>query len=478
MIGMRMTIRGLGVISMLILARLLVPADFGLVALATLVRGIVEMASQFGFDNAIIQNQKADHRHYNSAWTLNVIRGVVSGVVIVAIAGPAARFFNEPRLVDIMYWLALASVISGLENIGIVEFRSKLNFHKEYKFFVFVKLSSFIVTLAVAFAYRSYWALVVGIVVGATTMFVLSYTMHPYRPRFDLSKAGELFKFSKWLLVNEYLVFAAKNIDRFLIGRFLDAASLGVYSLAKEIATLMSSELVLPITRAIYPGYAKISHDPERLKEMFLHTLGLVFLFSWPMAFGIAAVAEPFTLVVLGEKWALVTKILPYLAIGGALYFAWVNAASLFMAAGRPHLATVMFVAGTVLRISLLTAGYYWNGLIGIAQATMVEPIVGFPIGYVLVRRIIDLDLTTYFRTVWRSIAASLLMFVAVTALGGAVAELPDAARLVLLIASGAAVFVAIQFILWRIAGCPSGAESQLIDLVRERWSVRTATKI
>lgn len=478
MIGMRMTIRGLGVISMLILARLLVPADFGLVALATLVHGLVEMTSQFGFDNAIIQNQRADHRHYNSAWTLNVIRGLVSAVVIVAIAGLAAQFFNEPKLVNIMYWLAITSIISGFENIGIVEFRSKLEFDKEYRFFVFVKISSFIATLTVAFLYRSYWALVVGIVVGATMMSVLSYTMHPYRPRFGLSKAGELFKFSKWLLVNDYFVFAAGNFDRFLIGRFLDAATLGVYSLAKEIATLMSSELVLPITRAVYPGYAKISHEPERLKEMFLHTLGLVFLFSWPMAFGIAAVAEPFTLVVLGEKWAEVAKILPYLAIGGALTFAWANAASLFMAVGRPHLATVTFAAGTVLQISLLAVGYYWNGLIGIAQATMISPIIGFPLYYVLVRRVIDLDLGTYFRTVWRSIAASMLMFAAVTALDGAVTGLPDAARLILLVLSGAVVFAVAQLVLWRITGCPTGAESQLIGLIRERWSVRTATKI
>ena len=89
MIGMRMTIRVLGVISMLILARLLAPSDFGLVALATLVMGVVETMGQFGFDNAIIQNQAANHRHYNTAWTLNLIRGLLSALMLVALAGPA-----------------------------------------------------------------------------------------------------------------------------------------------------------------------------------------------------------------------------------------------------------------------------------------------------------------------------------------------------------------------------------------------------
>jgi lipopolysaccharide exporter len=473
MIGMRATIRGLGVISMLILARLLEPADFGLVALATLVMGLVETAGQFGFDSAIIQNQNADHEHYNSAWTLNVIRGLVSALALVAVAQPAAGFFNEPRLVEIIYWLAVASALSGFQNIGIVDFRRDLTFDKEYRFFVFIKLASFFTTLIVAFVWRSYWALVAGIVMRSVMMLALSYAMHPYRPRFGLSRAGELFKFSKWLLVNEYLVYGAGNVDRLLIGRFLNAASLGVYSLAKEIATLLSAELVLPITRAMYPGYAKISGDPERLKEMFLNTIGLVFLFSWPLAFGIAAVAEPFVLVVLGEKWIQVVEILPYLAIGGVFTFAWVNIGPLFMAVGKPELATVAFIISAVLRITVLVGGYYWNGLIGVAQATVIAPMIGFPFYYFLLRKVIDLDLRTYFRSIWRSIAASVLMFLAVSWLDGILPVLPEAIRLTVLTLTGTAFFVGAQLILWRLSKCPVGAEAHVLALARERLNAR-----
>lgn len=470
MIGMRVTIRGLGVISMLVLARLLAPADFGLVALATLVMGLVETASQFGFDNAIIQNQKANHEHYNSAWTLNIIRGLISGVALVAIAVPASGFFNEPRLAEIIYCLAIASALEGFQNIGIVEFRRNLTFGREYKFFVFIKLSSFFTTLIIALVFRSYWALVAGIVMRSVTMLVLSYSMHPYRPRFGLSKSRELFNFSKWLLVNEYLIYVARNIDRLLIGRFLNAGSLGIYSLAKEIATLLSAELVLPITRAMFPGYSKISDDPERLKEMFVSTIGLVFLFSWPLAFGIAAVAEPFVLVMLGEKWLPVAEILPYLAIGGALSFAWVNTGPLFLSVGKPQLATATFVIGFVIRTIVVVAGFYFEGLIGLAKATAIVPVIMFPIDYLFVRKVLDLSLQTYFFAVWRSISATLFMYIGITWLSGTMLTFSEPARLVVFVTIGAATFVGMQLILWWISGRPNGAEANLINIIKERY--------
>lgn len=463
MVGMRMTIRGLGIISMLILARLLMPEDFGLVALASMVVGMVELLGQFGFDNAIIQNRKAGPAHYNSAWTLNLARGVLSALLLALVAVPVAGFFDEPRLTEIIYWLAIAAFVRGFENIGVVDFRRDLWFGKEYQFFVSAKLISFVVTLAAAIIWRSYWALVAGLIAHALASLVLSYALHPFRPRLSLEKAGELFAFSKWLLANEYLVFISVNIDRLLIGKFLNAATLGMFAIAKEISSLASQELILPITRAIYPGYAKIAHEPEQLRAMFLDTLGLVFLFAWPMAFGLAAIAEPLVIVVLGEKWLLVAELLPYLAVAGALSLAWANVSSLFMAIGQPKLATYTFAIGVVTRTVLLIGGFWWAGLTGLVQAMVLAPIILFPIAFYFVRSVIDLEITTYLATVWRAVLSSVLMYFCVIGMGGVLAEQLEIVRLLALLAAGALIFLAAQLSLWHLAGRPSGAEKTVL---------------
>ncbi len=132
MVAMRIAIRAIGLVSIVILARLLVPADFGLVALATMLYGLIEVMGQFGFDVVLIQNQSAGRRHYDTAWTLTVIRNLVLAGLLAAGAPWAAGFFEEPRLQSILYWLALAALVEGFANIGVVNFRKELRFHKDF----------------------------------------------------------------------------------------------------------------------------------------------------------------------------------------------------------------------------------------------------------------------------------------------------------------------------------------------------------
>ena len=126
MIALRIAVRGVGVVSMIILARLLVPADFGLVAIATALAGALAAMSEFGFQVALIQNQAADRRHYDTAWTLGLIRGfVVAGALVIA-AGPLAAMFSDPRLEPILLLLAGSAIVLAFENIGVVDFRKEV----------------------------------------------------------------------------------------------------------------------------------------------------------------------------------------------------------------------------------------------------------------------------------------------------------------------------------------------------------------
>ena len=159
---MRLTVRSIGLLSTVVLARLLLPADFGLVVLASMLVGLVELASEFEFGTYLIRTQDIDRTYYDTAWTLSLLRGVLIAVVLAMSAPAAADFFAEPRLQNVLYALAITSVIAGLANIGIVDFQKSLNFERDFRLTVQTKVISFAITVLLAVLLRNYWALVIG----------------------------------------------------------------------------------------------------------------------------------------------------------------------------------------------------------------------------------------------------------------------------------------------------------------------------
>ncbi len=163
MVSMRIAIHSVGLVSMVILARLLVPEDFGLVALATMLVAALSTLSAFNFDVFLIQNQNAGRRHYDTAWTLSIVSNAVIAGGIILFATAASAFLEEPRLETIFYWFALATLVEGFANIGVVNFRKDLQFHKDSAYMLSPKLGTFAVTVRLAFLWRDYRAPVAGI---------------------------------------------------------------------------------------------------------------------------------------------------------------------------------------------------------------------------------------------------------------------------------------------------------------------------
>ena len=134
MLGFRLAQRGIGLLSTVVLARLLVPEDFGLVAMAMAIYGLVDLLSQFGFDTALIHKQDADRRHYDTAWTLNLVFRTLCGLLLIIAAPLGASLLEEPRLEAVIYVIAIVSLVQGFENIGIVAFRKDFHFNMEFHF--------------------------------------------------------------------------------------------------------------------------------------------------------------------------------------------------------------------------------------------------------------------------------------------------------------------------------------------------------
>lgn len=472
----RLTDRGIGFVSTLILARILVPADFGLVAMGTSILAALELLSAFNFDIALIQNSRAERRHYDTAWTFAVAFGLFNAIGMCLLAKPAAHFFGEPRVEGLMYALALCTSIQGFENIGIVAFQKDLELHKEFWLGLTKKLSGFVVTIAAAMLLGSYWALVCGMLTLRVTGLLLSYRLHPYRPRLSLAAAGELFNYSKWLLLNNLLIFLNNRGTDFVIGRFNGAASLGLYSLSYELANLPTTELVFPISRAVFPGYSRLAGDLGQLRRAFLQVISLVSLLTVPAGALIGLVAEPLVQLLLGAKWLGAVPLIEVLAVFGIVRSLHGPNGSIYLALGKPRIIAALQCVQLVIAIALMLYLVPRFGPIGAAWSILIGACCAMSANYVLVLRELSLRFSQLASVVWRPLTAALVTTASMLVLRN-VFTTPAADKGVLamtvhlaaMLAAGLFCYAAAVAAFWYLAGKPAGAESDAGAMMASR---------
>ncbi|MEO8225554.1 MAG: lipopolysaccharide biosynthesis protein, partial [Gammaproteobacteria bacterium] len=328
--------RSLGLISTLILARLLLPKDFGIVAMGMSLIALIELFSAFGLDSALIQRRDVTREHYNTAWTFNVMAGCLVGLMMAAAAVPASHFYREPNLVLVIILLGVSSAIQSLENVGVVDFRRNLQFDREFRYMLTKKVVGFAIAIPLAFALRNYWALVIGTLLSRVVILGYSYVVHPFRPRFSLAASGDLMHFSKWMVASNLVAFLRERPADFIVGRISGPQSLGIFSIANQLASMPSTELVAPINRALLPAYARLASDPVALGKQYLSVMGVIALLAVPAVAGLAATAPFVIMLVLGPKWREAIPVLEVLAFFGITQVLQTNAYSAFLALGKP----------------------------------------------------------------------------------------------------------------------------------------------
>ena len=308
--------RGISLVSTMVLARLLVPDDFGVIVLATSMIGLLEILGAFGFDTALIRQADASREHFDAVWTFNVLFGFGVALMAVALSPGAAWLYGDSRLVSVLLVVAIARAIGGFENIGVISFRKELQFDREFMFLLAKRVAtSLLVTLPLAFALRSYWALLLGNLFGTCIAVILSYVVHAYRPRLSLKGLASLTTFSKWLFISNLLEFLHGRAADFIIGRWAGSAALGSFTVAREIARMPTGEIAAPVHRAVFPGYVKLADDRELLRQTYLRLTSVLVLLVIPAGVGLSILAEPIVLILLGLKWTSAVPLVQLLAI-------------------------------------------------------------------------------------------------------------------------------------------------------------------
>jgi len=472
MVALRLSDRAIGLVSLFVLARLLIPADFGLVALANSMIALIALMGGFGFETALIQNQRAEKAHFDTVFTFNVLFGLAMAAALAALAKPTAQFYEDDRIVNVVLVLACARLIAAFQNVGLVYFRKDLAFDKEFRFVFFRRvLVTFAVTLPLAFYFRDYRALVVGTLVGSVVGLVLSYYLHPYRPSFGLRAWRELFGFSKWMLATNVVRVVSGRAADFIIGRLAGVGALGIFSLSREIAMLPSSELAAPMNRAVFSGYARLSDDLAALRQGYLKVVSVLSLVVLPAGVGLCLVASPMVHLLLGQKWLEAIPIIRILAVEGVLVVGLSTAHYIYLSIGQPQKLTGVLGMQAVVSIALMLILIPRYGLVGAALARIAASILTAPINLKIVARVLEMPLLNVFIAVRRPLMATAMMSVAVLLLQSAwtsvVTPAALAAHLAASVLLGMCAYALAIFCLWHIAGHPDGAERFILQRVQ-----------
>jgi O-antigen/teichoic acid export membrane protein len=462
MVGMRWCLRGIGLVSTMILARLLTPADFGVIAMAMAFIGFLEVLLETGIDQTVIRLARPVRADYDSAWTLQIMIGAGLTVLIFASAPFVASFFREPALELAVQVLSLRAIGLGMVNIGVVDFRRDLDFAREFRFTVYEKLASFVVVIAAALLLRSYWALVIGMVLTPWLRVLLSYTMQPYRPRPSVAKLAELWRFTRWLVLTNTIDFFRRRFDQFVLARTAGIAPMANYYIAQDVAVTPTLELLWPIGRALLPTYARLADRPAEAARAYVATVGLVALLAMPLGAGIAVVADDLVLVLLGAQWTGAGPLVGWLAIAGALMGFTGVIHPFCTALGRVRAYAWLVVAEVAVFVPVVAwAG--WNGdVAAVAAARVAVVAVSLPCFLYLSTRIAPVAVADMTGAMIRPLLASAAMYAGVRWLH---LETLDSAllRLALDVLAGVALYTAAMLALWLLSGRPDGAERMIL---------------
>lgn len=472
MLAFKLTERSLGFISTIVLVRLLLPADFGIIAMAMSMIAILELLQSFSFDIALIQRHEVTREHLDTAWTFNLAFGIfVSGLMLV-FAGPAGIFYSEPRLQPVIFALAAGWFIQSFENIGPVAFRRDLNFQTEYRFLVAKKLAGVLVTVPLAFWLRSYWALVAGMVAGKALSVIISYWMHSYRPRLSLTAASDLLGFSGWLLINNVIYFFNERLTDFVVGRMAGAPALGLFTVSYEIANMPTTQIMAPVNRVMLPGYSKIARNSGDFRQTYLDTVGVMALFSLPAGLGIAAVAAPLVALILGPNWLETIPLIQILGVYGAIASIGTNTGAALLALGRPKVLTLL----ASMRLALLIPSVIWAtgsfGVLGAAMAVLDVTCIMTPINFLSLLPALKVGIGQFMGVLWRPIIASSTMCLAVVASMQLLSSAGISNPLISLAVGSVTGIIShtiVVLLLWQLSGRSNGSEAIILRAVKAK---------
>lgn len=468
----RFGVRAVNVLGLLVLARLLTPADFGVAAMAMAVVLVAEVVTDFQFTAALVRKSDLRREDLDTAWTLNALAGLLTLGAIAAASGPIAQLLGRPETAGALALTGLFAFFNSLRNPRFVEFTRRISLQQSTVVLVISKIAGVGTSIALAMFWRAdYWALIIGTLTGAAVRTALTYAYRPYLPTPRLSSARELFGFSGWLMAARAVQELNSQSDKFFLLARLDASAIGVYKMGQTLLRLPTTEVVRPLVRGLFPAFSRIRDDSERVAASYLSAQQVVLMIGLPIGFGLPFIAEPLISVALGAQWADAALIIEYLAPITALQMTVAGVEGLVMALDGTRRLFMRALLFLVIRVPLLLAGVMLGGLEGLLAARAATGLLFLGLNLQLIHRMIEVRPMQIFINAARSWGAAAAMIGALLAAieWGPDAEAAALGALVLRLACAGATYVLAHALLWELAGRPAGPERRLLSFAMRR---------
>ncbi|MCW2410662.1 lipopolysaccharide biosynthesis protein [Sphingobium sp. B8D3A] len=451
--------------SSIVLARLLMPEDFGLVAIALGVSAVVTALTSMPLSEALIQINDIEDDHFHSAFTLGFIRAMMLTLLLAGAAWPVAALYEDSRLAPIMLLLAVQAFIGGFYSARWPMIQKQLSFAPDAIAGVVTRVATMLASVVIAYLYRSYWAIVAPLVLMQLLSVVITHLYAPYLPRLRLSKVREIWSFSIWMTFSSVLTTVNARIDSLVLGGVLGQREVGFYSYADEKARMPTRELSTPLIRLLFPGLTAVRHDPARLAAAYQRTLTVIFAVCVPAGAGFGLVADMFVHVLLGPKWIEIIPIMQVLAFTFAFENLVTATAPLAMAMGATRALFVRDLMTFAFRVPLIITGLLLFGITGLLGARVLSTLASVLLNMLLAKQIVHVSIRRQFLGCARTFVAVGGMCAGVIAFKMALpAHVAHSVfGLLATIAVGGVAYIACHLGVWILRGRPAGPETDLI---------------
>ena len=440
-------------ISTVILARILTPADFGLVGLASVLAGYLGTLHTFGVGEAFIQSKFGSEESANATFVLSVASGVLLFLLSVIITPLVVIFFREPRIQGIFPVLAFTYVLTGLTTIHDALLVKELKLQQRLLPTFVQYISKGIGSIVLALMGFGAWAIVWGVIIGTVAKSVTLVFVSPWKPTraWNPQVTREIFGFGKFMVLQNIFGALEDNIDYMIVGRRLGVTDLGLYTLGYRAPELAIISLPSVISNVAYPAYAKLQDNIMELQRSVRKTVQLVSWVAIPAGIGLAMISSAFILTFYTNKWESAIPVMQLLSLYAMVYTLTYNFGDAYKAMGRPDILNKISISTIAFTIFALWVGAHY-GIVGVAWAHLLRVVILLGIQIVIVKRILGIPPMHVLDGIFRALLSAAVMALVMGAISWKLQGSSSALILILQLLAGVVTYLVSSFLINRVA--------------------------
>ncbi|MCB2295341.1 MOP flippase family protein [Clostridium algoriphilum] len=373
--------QGLQFIIQIILARLLIPKDFGVIGMISIFIALSATLIDSGFSQALIRNKEAKEEDYSTVFNFNLVISIMLYIILYLSADSISIYFNEPRLISILRILSLVIIINSFSIVQRVILTKDIDFKTQANINVISSVISGTVAIICAYNGLGVWSLVIRILTMQLMQAVLLWFKNKWKPKliFDAGSFKNMFGFGWKLLASGVINTVYTNLYYIIIGKIFAASELGYYTNAQKLNDAVSQTITMSVQRVSYPVLSKLQDDKDRLKQAYRKIIKTVVFINFPLMLGLAAVAKPLIIVLFGYKWSGSVIYFQFLCFAGMMFPLHAINLDILQVKGRSDLfLRLEILKKAVFTVLIIAAIISKSGIMGLIGALVLNSYISY----------------------------------------------------------------------------------------------------